>query len=476
MITIRRDSELTYPSAADNFNPDTQYPEQELQAVSLNPNGVYRSVRKLLQDAALDAGRFGTSEWNPLGQFIRPGTRVFILCNFVTHRGHRESLEEFYAKCTHASVLRPIIDFARIATGESGEIFFGNAPLQSCNWGAVLNDTGATSLLEYYRESKGATVCAVDLRAYVAERDPLGRVPHPVKNESPRVIVDLAALSKLNELGPTGDMFRVHDYSPNSTAAHHSENSHLYVINELPLTCDTIISVPKLKTHEKVGITCSLKGFVGTVADKGCLAHHRKGAPREGGDEYPNQSTFREAMTRFHEFTVDRKGMTGQVSRVIDTQIRRVLKRLGAIQGGAWSGNDTAWRMTLDLVRILFFAGRDGSIGTDKCRKHISFIDGVVAGEGDGPLKPRPRHEGLLLFSDDIVRGDWCAALLMGYDPRRIPMLARSCEHHKLDISFDEDWEIVLNGVRVSVECVESRLKWLAPRGWRSHLETKVGE
>lgn len=42
------------------------------------------------------------------------------------------------------------------------------------------------------------------------------------------------------------------------------------------MDADVIVHVPKLKTHEKVGITCALKGVVGS---KECLAHYRAGGP-----------------------------------------------------------------------------------------------------------------------------------------------------------------------------------------------------
>ena len=58
------------------------------------------------------------------------------------------------------------------------------------------------------------------------------------------------------------------------------------------LEADVVIHLSKLKTHEKVGITCGLKGFVGSVGHKDCLAHHRFGPPGRGGDEYPDSQAF----------------------------------------------------------------------------------------------------------------------------------------------------------------------------------------
>ena len=84
---------------------------------------------------------------------------------------------------------------------------------------------------------------------------------------------------------------RVGDYPPGQTEAYHDTGRHIYVVNRRVLEADVIVSMPKLKTHQKVGITCALKGTVGTIARKECLAHHRMGGPEQGGDDRPLRGT-----------------------------------------------------------------------------------------------------------------------------------------------------------------------------------------
>src|SRR4051812_30183475 len=96
VVTTR---ELTYPSQ-DGFSPDSAYPEYPFGASELSAkNHVYELVRALLRDLGCDKERFGTREWNPLGEWIKRGQRVFILPNFVMHRRNGESALAFQAKC-----------------------------------------------------------------------------------------------------------------------------------------------------------------------------------------------------------------------------------------------------------------------------------------------------------------------------------------------------------------------------------------
>jgi hypothetical protein len=58
-------------------------------------------------------------------------------------------------------------------------------------------------------------------------------------------------------------------------------------------------------------------------------------------------------------------------------------------------------------------------------RRHLVLIDGIVAGEGDGPLAPSPVDARALLFADDVALADRLACRLMGFDPREVPLVDR---------------------------------------------------
>lgn len=427
MISLIIDPSLSYPDSSTFFSPDEHFPEYKHSHISETKNHVYRAVRDCFAQAGLDREHFNKPTWNPLGDFIRPGSRVFVLCNFVFHRLSKEPAESFAAKCTHGSVLRALIDYLLLAVGNSGDIKFGNAPMQYCRWESVLSETGAQAVAKFY-QSIGAPVKPRDLRLFVAHSNNLGGVADVERrSESGGVKVNLATDSLLSGLdNDPAVRYRVMNYNPKRTESFHAQGFHAYVINREILEADVVISLPKFKTHEKVGLTCALKGCVGAVGHKDSLPHHRFGSPKLGGDEYPSDRIgLLHIVSAFH----DRVQRTmpdcrrGTILRIFDKGMRRIATFGSPIKEGAWWGNDTAWRMVLDLARILTYATSSGNLKSVVSRKHLVFVDGILGGEGQGPLSPEAVRSGLLLFSDNPVVADYAAALLMGFHPDRIPML-----------------------------------------------------
>jgi len=483
MISVVRRSGAAYPGSGEAFAPSEPYPEYRFGAIAAAPNPVYAMVRALFLQAGLDAARANTPGWNPLGAWIPRGSRVFVLCNFVYHRRSRENERGLFAKVTHGSVLRALVDYVLIATGESGQVRFGNAPLQSCHWDEVLEGSGAAAVLAFYRTA-GAPVTAVDLRAEVVERDAVGRIRNRTlrTDEAPTVEIDLGRASLLDAIPAVPGhppRFRVADYNPDRTEGFHAPGSHRYVMHREVLASDVVISVPKLKTHEKVGITCVVKGFVGSVARKDCLAHHRFGGPGAGGDEYPSRMAFLKPMSRYHDW-VNRRAADAPAQAaalVADQTARRVLRRLGADSAGAWFGNDTAWRMAVDLARIVHYGDVHGVMHDVPQRRHLALIDGIVAGEGAGPLSPTAADAACLVFADGVLDADRAACLLMGFDPADLPTIreAEGAARWPLDPPAGPSDRAVYNGESVRTGDLPASLgrPFVPPRGWKGHLGRK---
>jgi uncharacterized protein (DUF362 family) len=478
VLSIRSVAEARYPGPEAGFAPDQRYAELRAGGTSGAPNPVYAAVRALFEQAGLDALHRGAPEWNPLGRYVKPGARVFVLCNFVYHRRPQETEQHLQAKCIHGSVLRALVDYLLLAVGPAGRVQFGNAPLQACSWARVLEETGAARTLAFYREH-GLPVEARDLRMFVAERDVLGRVlAVEQRDDRERAVeIDFGGDSLLAEhAGDPRPRYRVADYDPRRTERFHAGRSHRYVIHRDVLEADVIVSLSKLKTHEKVGITCGLKGFVGAVAHKDCLAHHRFGSPDGGGDEYPAAWKLLRPLSRFQDWLGTRAhdAPFQAALEIGDRSARRVLRRLGAVQGGAWSGNDTCWRMALDLARILHHADVAGVMHEARQRTHLSLIDGVVGGEGEGPLAPSPVPSGVLVFGDDVVAADRAACRLMGFDPERIPLVARAGGPMRFPVA-GAPGEIVYDGRPTDEAALAPAAgrPFVAPRGWRAHLERR---
>lgn len=436
MLSVIKDASLRYPDADATgcFSPDEPYPEYALKDLSAAPNPVYRAVRQCFAQVGLDHENLGTPRWNPLGSLVPQGSRVFVLCNFVQHRLRSQSMESFRAKCLHASVLRPVLDYLFLAAGPEGRIRVGNAPMWDCEWERVLAETETDKVLDYYH-AKGMEVEAKDLRLYKAQRNRTGSVSSvQFRPSSDALLVDLGCDSTFVAHDvPSSARYRImYHGSSRMNACHDDEGRrHSYVINREILEADVVFGIPKLKTHEKTGITCALKNCVGTVGHKDSLPHHRFGCPEGGGDEYPyDGSRALRLASHFHEFAHGTKpgSLLGNGLRVADRFLRLGLGRRYPIAEGGWWGNDTAWRMVVDLVRAVTYADQTGRLQNEPARRYVALVDGIVGGEGEGPLTPTPINVGLLMFADNPLLADYAAAMIMGYDPYSLPSVARALE------------------------------------------------
>ncbi len=74
---------------------------------------------------------------------------------------------------------------------------------------------------------------------------------------------------------------------------------------------------------------------------------------------------------------------------------------------------------------VLHWAGIEPSIIDVSSAVHPEYqiVDGIVAMEGDGPIKGTPKDMGVLVFGTDMVATDATSARLMGFDPERLGYL-----------------------------------------------------
>jgi hypothetical protein len=84
--------------------------------------------------------------------------------------------------------------------------------------------------------------------------------------------------------------------------------------------------------------------------------------------------------------------------------------------------------MVVDLARIVSHADRAGRLHDEPVRRHLALVDGILGGEGQGPLAPSPVRSGLLILADNPLLADYVCALMMGFDPRRLPTVSRALE------------------------------------------------
>jgi hypothetical protein len=145
-------------------------------------------------------------------------------------------------------------------------------------------------------------------------------------------------------------------------------------------------------------------------------------------------------MTRFRRVFP----LLGPIRPVIAGPIKAAGKRIfgdtaiDTIRSGNWHGNDTTWRMVLDLTRILMYADAARTLHDTPVRRFLSVVDGIIAGEGNGPLDATPRPAGIVLAGTNPVAVDCACARLMGFDINRLPVIQHAFEPHRYPIVSDE--------------------------------------
>ena len=481
-VGIKRNADrgLHYPEPEYLFSPDEHYPEYPFAHLSTKPNPVYRMVRELFREMRLDLPHYGTAEWNPLGEWIQRGQTVFTLVNFVTERRPLQRRTDFEAMLTHPSVIRVVLDYIIIATGDPSIVSFGNAPVQSARMDKLAEQSGALCLRTFYRCHAGSDVGPRDLRLYISRVNSLGaKESARVLDPRDEITFDLGTGSLLDKLPASAfSDFRVEDYGSDATNIFHRKGSHLYKLHRDVVNSDVIFHVAKLKTHGKVAMTGALKGAVGAVSRKECLAHHRHGSAQHGNDEFRRSTT----LTRLYAALGNRATADCPNSvRILHKTLGRILDLVLKIDiSGSWHGNDTAWRMALDINKCLIYGHRDGSISTTPVRKICCLLDGIVSGEGDGPVHVRSRRDGVLVLSSEPCFADLGAALLMGFDPGRIPLIREAflADDFPLSSAPAAAAEFLLNGSPVPAVDIPGKIvpQFRPPRGWIGHIEYLAGQ
>lgn len=426
------------------------------------PNPVYEQVEAALRDLGLDRARSGTPDWNPLGDLIAPGDRVVLKPNFVASKNFHQPLvgDKLLCSSTPGSVLRPLIDYALRAAGPSGQVTIVDTPVEGCNVNDVLCGLGIDQLIDYYRQ-RGHLVEFLDLRYFqivprmvlddVRRRGRSLNLGMLVRESLPGDplgyrVVDLASRSRFADVERRAGRYRFHRSHKHTPQPHHSDGKHEYSIPRTVLAADCIVNLCKLKTHKKSGVTLACKSVIGLTNEKYWLPHYTAGTPAEDGDEFP----FWPPLAVRMENQLQRlplplgHSLVARAPRLQDPQNGMVK---GFILEGSWEGNDTIWRTILDLNEIVLHTGKDGVLRDTPQRRYLTLIDGIIGGEGEGPLASTPRHAGLVVASQDPVLADLVATRLMGFDPSRVKTITEGLRRPILPSSKEGALVVSVSGV-----------------------------
>lgn len=419
--------EASYPQSPP-FNPPAAFPEAPYPPARLDPgNRIYRGVRETLRLLGLDAERFGTPAWNPLGEHVRPGDHVVVKPNLVRHfHGDGLSTESLM---THGSVIRAVLDYVLIALGGRGKLTVGDSPLQYADFAACLRLTGVEAVIQEASRGSGFPIGTVDFRKERSEKR-RGMIVTRIPNNGDPMgykAVELGPASRFRGLDERCPLLRVTQYDPVTMSRSHNPGRHAYLFPGTVLDADVLINIPKLKTHRKAGITAAMKNLVGINGSKDWLPHHSFGSVAEGGDEYLARSIRKKLASALRDRL---EAEAGRFTKRGLYLFNRVLHRSGRFIPfpdpyfeGSWYGNDTIWRTVHDLHKVLFFADKEGMVKETPQRRYFVLIDGVMAGEREGPMHPHPKKAGLLVASGSPLAADLACCRAMGFDERKLPLL-----------------------------------------------------
>jgi len=370
-----------------------------------------------------------------------------------------------------------------IALQGKGRIVIADAPQNDADFDEIRRIAGLDEIQRFYRRYAEFDVEVYDLRPERARKVDGVIVGHEKLPGDPAgyVKVDLGRDSAFYEISHLCHLLYGAEYDASELRKHHHDDVHEYLISKTILDADCIINLPKLKTHKKTGITVSMKNLVGINGNKNWLPHHREGTPRQGGDQFADDA-FRHRIER---------SLMGSFRRIFPLLgplrgvMARPLKALGSglfgdtntntIRSGNWYGNDTTWRMVIDLNRILLYSDTQGNLQERPAREVFCIVDGIVGGEGNGPLDPVPKPAGLIVAGRNPVAVDLACARLMGFDYRLLSVLRKAMSGHRLPLCTHGYDEVVCTSNDPELHCrltdmTYAGLGFQPHFGWRDHI------
>jgi len=379
---------------------------------------------------------------------------------------------------THPAVLEATIRaIAKIASGYV-TISICDAPITNANFAKILQRGDLEERLANCRsELSNVQIEVIDLRKEIWIRREEVIVERLKNTDDPRnyVAVNLGQDSLFYGFQGENHYYGA-DYDAKIVNEHHRGDIQEYLLAGTPMKCDLFINLPKLKTHKKTGMTCCLKNLVGINGDKNWLPHHTEGYPHTGGDEYPSKS--------FKSVLEDRTRRLGKLIMqelpVVGNWIFRKMRKAGkaslggsesVVRSGNWIGNDTCWRMALDLNRSLLYGNPDGTWREkEEPKPYFAIVDGIVAGQGNGPVSPDVADARALIAGDNPAVVDAVCAKLMGFDPETLPIVCNAFEAHRWPIGEGRISDIVVHEQAKGTSIAISDLRPLIDGGFAPHF------
>lgn len=486
ICSVRNDNRYKYPSVCP-YDPDSGYPEFSNEFSYEGNNYVFDAVRHCLIDLGLDIFNVGESTWNPFKNLVKPGDVVVIKPNLVFNTPNKDRQ---ICTTTHASVIRPVIDYVWKALNQKGKIIIGDACAAETDFCEVIHRSHIDEMVEVLIK-RGINIEIQDFRSVkVTQENGIWTGEQENETKACSIIVDLGRESLF--YGNKGTKYHGAGYNIKATTKHHSNDRQEYCVSKAILEADVVISIPKFKTHRKAGITCCLKNLVGINTDKNYLPHFAMGSANMGGDEMPSIQKTRIPLLMIYDWfrenilaytwryiggvstkllnivfknnteknkncsdlnTIDEVDTAGMLHTKITGQV---------ISSGAWQGNQTICKMILDLNKIFLCCDKEGRYASETDRKYFYLVDGIEIGMGDGPVNPIPLHSGFIAAGFNGFTIDCTLLSLFDIKPNAIPLYAMAEENTWIK----ETGFVTFNGKKINDDTVFKCGKLTPPKGW----------
>jgi uncharacterized protein (DUF362 family) len=479
------DDNMEYPSAAP-YHPSEEYSEYPYddEICRTSSNDIYDCIRKTMKELGLDIVHFDTKDWNPLGKYVSEGQTVLLKPNMVNHTNPAEEDPGRGMACliTHPSVVRCIFDYVFIALKGKGRIIIADAPIQGCNFDELLKRSGYGLLFNYLKgkETDDLKISYADLRevVYKKENGEILQNERP-DMEYPGIEVDLGDDSYFVDVKKKENL-RITCYDAKDTVEHHRQGHNVYKISSAVLCADIVISMPKPKSHRIAGYTAALKNMIGANARKEYLPHHRKGGKGTYSDEYTVSHGFLKWVNSTANDFMNHAVKNNDQKRIkffnyIGRKTGRMLneREPGRYSYGMWYGNDTIWRTILDVNHAVIYADKNGAMCDSPQRRMLCIGDMVICGDHEGPLSPKYKKVGGILFSDNPVIFDMIIVRLMGFDWKKLNTLYNAVNDKRLVSGLDPKTVFLSSNDLRFNKCISDihyNFNFTPTEGWRGHI------
>jgi uncharacterized protein (DUF362 family) len=413
---------------------------------------------------------------------IIPGFKIVLKPNWI-RESHISRPKEWEQVITHPTVITAVLKKVLEKLQGLGSISIIDGPETSASFEEIISHY-PVPLWKKMANETGIILDIIDLREdewisdgnVVVERKKLPGDPYGSTQIN---LVDNT--SEFFSHSPKNGYFGA-DSNINETNQAHDGSNNLYRVSRSVIEADVFINLPKLKTHKKAGITCSLKNLVGINTYKNYLPHNSIGTFEDGGDQFPvkNSKSVIESflMPLIHQKILIKPYLAKIFSPILRLGVKLFGNNSQTIRGGSWYGNDTLWRTVLDLNKILMYGDPDGTMRRDEwseVKQYITVVDGIIAGEGDGPKSPDTVTLGFIFCGTNPVATDAVCASFMGFDPLKIPSIAKafSIKRYILtDFNYDQI-EVNFNNENFKIREIPAKFnkKFRPPYAWIGHIE-----